>query len=336
MLRDFFLRPKVEVARSRDIGGPAQLEPVDIAIAKLAKQQHGVVTRTDLLDLGLGQDAIDHRARTGRLHRLHRGVFAVGHEALTPTARSYAAVCSVDGLAGVASLTALAAHGIRPLREGEETVHLVTVRARRARDEIRFHGMQSLTRADLMVRDGVLVLTPALALLTAANDLDERALRRAVNQAFVMKLVSVPLLVRTIAEHRRRRGVGKLGRVLAAAKPTRSEFEDAAAAFFDAYGMERFEMNARAAGREVDVLFPRLRLVIELDSAEFHDNPIQRADDAAKQTVLERAGFVVARLRWHDVTADQPATATKLDALGVEVARSRESRGSAQPRDQKP
>ena len=53
-------------------------------MARLAVRQHGVVSRRQLLAIGLGGDAIWHRMRTGRLHAIHPGVYAVGHPLLQP------------------------------------------------------------------------------------------------------------------------------------------------------------------------------------------------------------------------------------------------------------
>jgi len=47
------------------------------ALAALATRQHGVVARSQLIELGLGRGAIDTRLRAGRLSSIHRGVYAV-------------------------------------------------------------------------------------------------------------------------------------------------------------------------------------------------------------------------------------------------------------------
>ena len=60
---------------------------LDRAIAELAGRQHGVVARRQLAALGLGRKAIEYRLRAGRLHAVHRGVYAVGHTVLTGEAR---------------------------------------------------------------------------------------------------------------------------------------------------------------------------------------------------------------------------------------------------------
>lgn len=61
-------------------------------MAELALRQHGVVARRQLYGLGLGRRAIDGRVERGRLHRVHRGVYAVGHRGLTRDGHVMAAV----------------------------------------------------------------------------------------------------------------------------------------------------------------------------------------------------------------------------------------------------
>src|SRR5216684_3041443 len=70
------------------------LQPSSSSVWALASRQHGVVTRAQLLDLGFSPKAIDHRIETGRLHRVLRGVHAVGRPQLTVYGRWMAAILS--------------------------------------------------------------------------------------------------------------------------------------------------------------------------------------------------------------------------------------------------
>ena len=64
----------------------------DHVIAAIADQQRGVVSYAQLIAAGVSPSAIDTRVRRYQLHRLHRGVYAVGHMALVPLAWELAAL----------------------------------------------------------------------------------------------------------------------------------------------------------------------------------------------------------------------------------------------------
>lgn len=72
----------------------------DQRVARLAASQHGVVTTAQLRSLEIDRRAAAKRARAGRLHRIHRGVYAVGHDRLTFRGRCLAAVlaCGADAV----------------------------------------------------------------------------------------------------------------------------------------------------------------------------------------------------------------------------------------------
>ena len=87
----------------------------DVRVAVLAARQHGVVSWRQLIDAGVGRGAIDHRVRVGWLHRMHRGVFAVGHPPLTREARWMGAVLACGDGAGLSHACATALWEIRPV-----------------------------------------------------------------------------------------------------------------------------------------------------------------------------------------------------------------------------
>src|SRR5215218_6654495 len=99
--------------RQRGQNTPGSYAPrVDARVARLATEQDGVADRTQLLALGLTRAAIDHWVRSGRLILIHRGVYAVGHAALTRRGRLRAALMAAGSNAVLSHLTAAATWGL--------------------------------------------------------------------------------------------------------------------------------------------------------------------------------------------------------------------------------
>ena len=87
---------------------------MDGGIAALALRQHGVVSRRQLRALGLDDNAVSYRVRAGRLHRLHRGVYAVGHTVVGARGRWMAAVLACGPDAALSHASAAALWELRP------------------------------------------------------------------------------------------------------------------------------------------------------------------------------------------------------------------------------
>jgi predicted transcriptional regulator of viral defense system len=86
--------------------------PVDAAIAALAARQHGVIALRQLRGLGLGESGIRHRVAAGKLHRVHRGVYAVGHSVLSMNGHRMAAVLACGPTARASHRMACALHAV--------------------------------------------------------------------------------------------------------------------------------------------------------------------------------------------------------------------------------
>jgi predicted transcriptional regulator of viral defense system len=99
---------------------------------RLAAKQHGVVTRSQLLKAGLGGAAIQHRLGNGPLHRIHRGVYAVGRPQLDQLGRWLAAALACGSHAVLSHRSAAALWGIlrRPSGPIEVSVPLNSSRGR--------------------------------------------------------------------------------------------------------------------------------------------------------------------------------------------------------------
>jgi predicted transcriptional regulator of viral defense system len=169
------------------IDGELHARRLDAAIAAFAERQHGIVSRGQLAELGLGRGAIDHRLKCGRLHLIHRGVFAVGHRLTSREGRWIAAVLAVGPGAVLSHRSAAALWGMRETARGR--VDVTVPRVHRSRTAIQVH-QASLAADELTDARGIPVTTPARTLFDLASVVGPQALERAINEAEVLRLTS--------------------------------------------------------------------------------------------------------------------------------------------------
>jgi predicted transcriptional regulator of viral defense system len=103
-----------ERRESRTVCDKVVVGAVDQEIARRAARQHGVVSTRQLAALGLSRSAVAARATAGRLHRVHRGVYAVGHPRLTLRGHWMAAVLAAGPGAALSHASAAALWELRP------------------------------------------------------------------------------------------------------------------------------------------------------------------------------------------------------------------------------
>src|SRR5688500_5467168 len=107
---------------------------LDVLIARLAAAQHGVISLTQLLSLGLSRSMVADRARNGRLHRIHRGVYAVGHPKLSNEGKWMAAVLAYEGDTVLSHRSAAELWRLLPARTGAVDVTVPGRSGRNSRD----------------------------------------------------------------------------------------------------------------------------------------------------------------------------------------------------------
>jgi hypothetical protein len=292
----------------------------DVEIARRAAEAWGVLSLAELRSCGLNKQAVGVRVRNGRLHPLHRGVYAVGHAAVPVEGRFLAAVKACGPLAVLSHVSAAALWGILEWDDRHPEVTLPgTGKRRHAR--IRIHRAP-LQRDDRTRRLGIPVTTPARTLVDLAAVLPLRALRRSVGQAQSLRLVNLPQLAATLDRAGPYKGRGTLAKLLASGPaPTRSELEDLVLNLLLRGGFERPDVNVPLVldGRRTvpDFRWPAQQLVVEADGAAWHDHRIAREDDAERQALLERHGERVIRVTWHQAVAESDQTLARLGAAGA-------------------
>jgi very-short-patch-repair endonuclease len=286
--------------------------PVDRSIGRIAARQRGYVTRRQLLEAGLGARAITYRIAAGDLIQIHTGVYALGHAPQAFTDRAYAAVLACGPGAVLSHSSAASLWGI--LDRWWEPFEVIVDTARR-RPGIRAHRA-TLERSDIQRHLGIRVTSPARTVFDNAPRLSAKALTRKVNDLRIARRLKLEQLAELAARLPRHPGAACVGPLIETDRgPTRSELEDVFAAFAKRFGLPPFEFNTRAAGYEVDVLFPRQRVIVELDGYEFHGTRQAFERDRERDAATLAAGFTTLRITWERLTQAPEKEAERLHAI---------------------
>jgi very-short-patch-repair endonuclease len=257
----------------------------DAAIASLAATQHGVVSAEQLRDTWVPDSTMGDRVRSGRLHRIHRGVYAVGHPQLSDEGRWMAAVLACGDGAVLSHRSA--AELWRMLRTGQSAspVHVTVAGEGRHRPGIHVHRSSTLSPAACALRSGIPVTTPARTLADVRRSFPRQVFARALREA---EFLGLPLGERITADR------------------TRSELE---ARFLTLVGRHRLPqpvVNARINRFVVDFLWRSERLIVEVDGWEAHRSRSAFEEDRARDVRLAALGFHVLRFTWRQIE-DGPA-----------------------------
>lgn len=249
---------------------------------------------------------------------MHRGVYALGHRALSVHGVYLAAVLA-GGPAAVLSHRA-AAH-LWGIRTGPAAATVTLPRSRVGPAELAIHQSRVLGPRDVTEHDGIPVTTVARTLLDLAGIASGRELARAVDTAERLDLFDLSAVDDVLARARGRRGAAALRRAVAAWRPrqTRSELEDRFQELLATTQLPRPRFNALLGGEraqhEVDAFWPSQRLVVQLDGFAYHRTRRDRQGDAATDADLELAGLRVVRLTWDEVTRHPDRTVRRLAVI---------------------
>ena len=289
---------------------------LDRRIADLARRQHGVVARRQLLTLEIGLEAVDHRLRAGKLHLVHRGVYAVGRPGLSQHGRWMAALLALpDSVLSHQSAAALL--GLRP---DQGRAHVTVPRRHgHARPGIVIHCVRTLDPRDRTEEEGIPVTTVARTLLDLAEVLPFSQLHRTFEAAERLRILDMRSVAELIERSRGRHGLRPLRALVEHSRlpepAARSELERRFLDLCDEAGLPRPAVNVLVAGFEVDALWPAERLVVELDGHEFHRTRPAFERDRARDAALVVAGYVVVRITYRRLLAEPARIADELRTL---------------------
>ena len=245
-----------------------------------------------------------HRIAAGRLHRIHRGVYAVGHVALLPGARYMAAVLAVGDGAVLSHRAAAARLGLRPPPVGAIDVAVLRPGGRRHKG-IAVHVTRSLPDPETTIADSIPCTTWARTLVDLAGIVSERQLGYALERTLELRIFDGEAMDAALETSRGRRGTAVLRQLLTdlsdEAPPTRRELERRFLKLVKAAPLPLPIVNGYVGELEVDFHWPDHRVVVETDGRATHAHEIAFHRDRDRDLTLALSDWHVIRLTWRQV-----------------------------------
>lgn len=288
----------------------------------MAEQQHGVVSRQQLREMGMLDAAVDHAIAVGRLFPLFRATFGVGHARVGSQGRMLAATLACGAGAVVSHGSAAFLLG---LWESEpRTIHAIAANELgRKIPEIHRHHVPPPVGEEVIVREAIPCTSPSRIIVDLAGTVGDASLRRTIEQAAVLDMLDVPEIDRILSGPRRR-GSPRLRGILDEWRRyprvrLRSRMEAKLLPLLSQRNLpipkcnELLQVGERSF--EIDFLWRRQGLVVETDGKRFHDHPAAEVRDLDRNRALIGGGFRVLRLRWEELRDRPEATIAKIARL---------------------
>lgn len=278
-----------------------------VSWTKLARRQHGLITRRQFGTLEIGVGSVDQMLRNRRLEATDcRGVYRVAGAPFTPESASWLAVlCSGSPLS---YLTGAEVWEMEAPNDG--FVHITRLERRKLKwpPGVRVHRV-GLDPADVTERDGLAVTTRVETALDCMGWLALGQARRFTDRAVQQRWVTEADVQRRLSEQPGRWGNRQLRLLLPQMSDgAAAESERLAHRLLRASGITGWvpNLDVIVGGRrfEIDIAFPQRRLAIEIDGFDYHRRD-RFQHDRTRQNALINAGWTVLRFTWSDLE-DRP------------------------------
>jgi very-short-patch-repair endonuclease len=296
------------------------MPPTDREIGELAGRQENVITRTQLLELGVGTRVIERRLEGGRWQRLHNGVYLIGPAPPTLSARARAAALACGAGAVVSHGTAARLWGMLAVQSSAELHVTVPVRNPGARSGVRTHRVRRLPEEEVTTKHGIPLTTPARTICDLAATEPLRDVESALAEARIHRLATDRQITAVIDRAPTRPGITVIRGLIEAEDDgdyTRSKAERCLRDLIKAANLTRPLFNEPILGFVVDVVWPNERLIVEVDTYTYHSHPAAFERDRRRDQQLVAAGYRVIRITWIQLR-DRPieTIASIIRALG--------------------
>lgn len=277
---------------------------IDSILRGFAVRQHGVASRGQLVNAGIGAHALDGRIKRGGLRPVHRGVYLIG-PVLPPGGTPMAATLACGRGAVVSHQTAAELWSMPA--PGAQGVEVIDPAGDHRPPGIRVHRLRNLHSNEATRLDGIPLTTAARTLFDLAQRLAMRSLERALADAYARRLTNAREMRRLAKRHVGEPGTRIFRALLDGGAPalTRSEAEELFLALVREARLPEPEVNVRIAGFEVDFLWRRDRLVVEIDGRASHSSDRAYERDRRRDAILLTAGYRTLRFTWSQLTKER-------------------------------
>ncbi len=267
-------------------------------MATAAARQHGVVSRQQLLALGIPTTTIGRWIRAGHLHRIYPGIYAVGHTRITREGRWMAAVLACGP---GAALSHEPAGQLLYIVDRNETfpLHVAVPRGRSPKPPgVIVHRTSGLDPVDVTTRLNIPVTSHTRTAWDLAAGRSPKLARRAYERAEGTDNLDRRRMNALLSASPSRRGT-PLIRELLASRPlplsqVRSWLEGILLHICSEHSLPIPVVNEDYLGYEVDFFWPEARFIVEADGGD-HLDPTQRDRDNDRDFTFAEAGNLTRR-----------------------------------------
>jgi very-short-patch-repair endonuclease len=285
------------------------------SVRALARVQHGVITRPQLIALDYSEEAIDHRVEKGRLFVMYRGVYAVGRRELAAEGEWMAAVLACGDKAALSQDSAAAL--FRVARGPTTPIHISTLGESRSRDGIEVHRRRQLNTT---THKGIPTTTPSETLIDLSATWPQNRLEAAIAEADRLDLISPDRLRKAAAKAGRRGAVLRKLLDRQTFRLTESELERYFLAIVRRTHLPLPETQVWFGPHRVDFHWPALSLVVETDGGRFHRTAAQQTLDRKKEHSLAIRGMTVLRFTHWQIRYEPASSAETLGVVATRLA----------------
>ncbi|MDQ2675497.1 MAG: DUF559 domain-containing protein [Actinomycetota bacterium] len=284
-------------------------------ISEAAARQKGLVTRVWLLGMGFAEGTIDEWLRRGLLHAIHPGVYAVGHEAISPEAKLLAAVLACGPSAVLSHRSAAELWALLEPRRGFATQVTVPGHGIEGPSGIYVHRTGELPQRERDVVDGIPVTSAARTIFDLASQALPSEIEAAYERGLIDQRFTRDDMIKMAVRHKGRRGITKIRALIDRDAPPSATVREAHRMLLElirSSSLPHPKTEVPIGRYRADICWPEVKLIVEMDGSRWHDTPGRVHHDKRRDADLAGLGYLTIRVTWNDLVEEPVATISRI------------------------